>query len=746
MGKRRSLGQFGLLGCLALATLGPSTVRAADPPVAVENVRVGFEDRYKLGTWTPVWVDLKGGKVPFEGYIETLTADDDGTPSSMLTNRVRVEAGDFATFVTYVRPGTRNGDMIVRVLDLDGRRQTRDVDATEQRNGKSIDSMDAGQTMLALIGTPRGVDEIANLAGFNNPNPTGAPSGSELAIVHLKPETMPGHWKGYDAANVIVLDTTDTNVLRELDRVGPALQQWVRNGGHLVVAVQSNWQLVRQTALGDMMPASPTGTKRLNDLGSIEAFAGSNNPIPTKNLTVAVFEGAKRSGILCETTSAPPTPIVVRGTYGFGRVTVVGLDTDGKPFSDWKDKPLFWVKALDLHGRGDTNAQAIAPGSAFFQNQTSDLASLLHRSLEQFTGVKLVPFGWVAFFVFLYILLIGPGDYFFLKKVVKRMELTWITFPLIVLTVSLVAYAAAYAVKGTDLRVNKVDLIDVDAATGITRGTTWATIFSPQNRDYGVSLVPLPLDRDAKAAPPAKAPAGSETVVSWFGSPDPRFGGNNANRLNLSGSGYQYEPPGQAEGLRGVRVPIWSTKSLTGRWMAPGGNPPIRAELTPTGTDRLAGTITNLTQRPLRNAILVVGKQVYAQLGELAPGASVRIDASSRMRPLSGYLEEHVRTFQNAINAYQPWNADDTQAANFQRSDLLRFVMFRDALAGKSPIQSLPLHDLDLTGQLALDRPMFVAEVDGPACAFRLAGASVPPKIDQTTLLRVILPELGDTK
>ena len=39
------------------------------------------------------------------------------------------------------------------------------------------------------------------------------------------------------------------------------------------------------------------------------------------------------------------------------------------------------------------------------------------------------------------------------------MELTWITFPTIVVTVSLLAYYAAYVVKGTDLRVNKIDVV-----------------------------------------------------------------------------------------------------------------------------------------------------------------------------------------------------------------------------------------------------------------------------------------------
>ena len=127
------------------------------------------------------------------------------------------------------------------------------------------------------------------------------------------------------------------------------------------------------------------------------------------------------------------------------------------------------------------------------------MSSQLRRALDQFPGVKLVPFGWVAFFIFLYILLIGPGDYLFLKKVVKRMELTWVTFPLIVVTVSLLAYYAAYVVKGNELRVNKIDIVDVDQPAGIMRGSSWLNVFSPQNRDYSVAVVPLRLDRPTPA-------------------------------------------------------------------------------------------------------------------------------------------------------------------------------------------------------------------------------------------------------
>ena len=70
----------------------------------------------------------------------------------------------------------------------------------------------------------------------------------------------------------------------------------------------------------------------------------------------------------------------------------------------------------------------------------SELATVLHNYLEHFPDVKVVPFGWVALLIFGYILLIGPIDYFFLKKVVGRLELTWITFPTCVIVISVAAY------------------------------------------------------------------------------------------------------------------------------------------------------------------------------------------------------------------------------------------------------------------------------------------------------------------
>ena len=132
----------------------------------------------------------------------------------------------------------------------------------------------------------------------------------------------------------------------------------------------------------------------------------------------------------------------------------------------------------------------------------TDLSGQLRSALDQFTGVQLIPFSFVALLIIFYILLIGPGDYFFLRKIVRRMEWTWLTFPIIVLVVSGAAYMLAYYLKGDQLRVNQADLVDVDAASGFVRGTTWLNIFSPRMESFNLSLQPqLPDGKDGCKRP-----------------------------------------------------------------------------------------------------------------------------------------------------------------------------------------------------------------------------------------------------
>ena len=739
-----SAGWSGLV-LLVLAT----TLEAAPSRIEVENLRVGFgsSNSFKVGTWTPVWVQLRAGDERFSGFMDILVADDDGTPTSFRLP-VDVEARSSQVLTAYVRPGSRDPELTIRLLD----QKDRTIAVATQAMVMPVPpTVLMPQEMLILtMGQPQGVEMLAELPGFQPGGQVGASNsvrkvGDEIVIARIDSQSgrIPGRWYGFDAARAIVLDTSDREVLASLDGLrGQALVEWVKRGGHLVISVGANWQALRDSALAPILPGLPSGRVKLASLEAMDTFANASRPItPPGTPEVMITKLDEINGSVLSVMSN--VPLVVRGAQGFGRVTLIALDVNQKPFSDWADRGAFWARAVDLRQQreqGSGGPQITGGGVRFSRSGVSDLATLLRASLEQFPGVKLIPFGWVAFFIFLYILLIGPGDYFFLKKVLKRMELTWITFPTIVIVVSLIAYYSAYVLKGNELLVNQVDLVDVDQVDGLVRGWTWASLFSPQNRDYVIRTVPLPLDHDASATEldagieRPKATTGTDVMMSWFSSPEDQFGamGSSSRRFSFAGSGYSYQPSREIQMLDGVRIPIWSTKSVSAQWFGPAG-PLVDAALLREGTDRLAGTVTNRLDIPLEDAILAFGKQVYT-LGTMAPGATVRVELATN-RGLSGYIATKRPGYLDPSNGNRDFRIN--------RVDLMLAVMFHDSesiIGNDQVLSNEPLRNVDMTGQLALQRPMLVARVKRPGSRLALDNAPSTPKVNQTTLVRITLP------
>ena len=162
---------------------------------------------------------------------------------------------------------------------------------------------------------------------------------------------MPGRWYGYDAAQAVIVDTADREAILALDALrGQPLVDWVARGGHLVVSVGANWQAVRDSVLGPILPGSPSGQEKVASLEALDTFAGSNKPITPPGtppvMVTKLEELDERGGKVLSMMSN--MPLVVRGAHGFGRVTMIALDVDQKPFSDWADRSLFWVRAIDL--------------------------------------------------------------------------------------------------------------------------------------------------------------------------------------------------------------------------------------------------------------------------------------------------------------------------------------------------------------------------------------------------------------
>jgi hypothetical protein len=425
-------------------------------------------------------------------------------------------------------------------------------------------------------------------------------------------QDLPENWYGYDAVDVVVLMTDDAEFLKKLANAPTrrkALVEWVRRGGRLVISVGSKADLVADLLQNMPLPEGDKGQlldcdiefnvrrkilpslntwaqlspeSRLRDVTVAKLVPGRGTRVllsepaevaPVQPATVAAACGPLAGMVAPLRYDGEPRPLIVDSACGLGRVLLVAFDLDARPFTGWPGQVGFWKRlreetapGLKVANEGGQNVNMNWMGDRSEQ----ELLRLARNSVETFGDVHPVHFGWVALFIVVYIAIVGPLDYLLLSKVFKRLELTWVTFPAVVLTLSIGAYFGAYALKGDKRRFNKMDVVEIDLANQQAYGTSWFAIFSPRIENYTISVEPI---FPGKALTPQNTRDGHAPVVTVLEAPQ-GFNAMRTGSSSLFNRSYEYAPA--ATGLERVPIPVWSIRSFTASWRTPlSDEPPI---------------------------------------------------------------------------------------------------------------------------------------------------------------------------
>src|SRR5262249_6885101 len=112
--------------------------------------------------------------------------------------------------------------------------------------------------------------------------------------------------------------------------------------------------------------------------------------------------------------AAPPPdarPVMVQAPCGLGRVVVCAFDLDQTPFTAWKVQARFWDQ-MKVATEPATVVEGLAQDRMnqfrFGNTESNELAGKLVHTLEAFPDVPVISFGWVALFILVYIIIVGP--------------------------------------------------------------------------------------------------------------------------------------------------------------------------------------------------------------------------------------------------------------------------------------------------------------------------------------------------
>lgn len=697
-----SLGQT--LAIIAFALLRSAPACAVGSALDHPPLRIGFDGAYKLGCWTPIDAEMAIDiQVEDEtGTFEITASDSDGVPctySAPAAVVVTKEFGSLATGTAFIRVGQEYAPLVVRFLDTQGRlRGTRQLLPSSQSTGDVFPTgLPATSRLIVSVGSRE--DLAAPLARADE---TTSPAEALHTVLLRDLTSLPPAWQGYESADAVILSAAfpklfDPDRAATAPRVA-ALAHWVELGGRLVVfcGAANADMMAADGPLAPLVPGRFAGELvPLQDFTPLEVFSGAGVAVTRAN--AARFRVPRLVDVTGRILAQGPgeLPLVVRSRRGLGDITFIAADLEAPPFNSWSERTALVRQALQWPAPANTAGSVRRTTGVAIADMSNQLRSALD---QKFVGVTATPFVWLAGLVLIYVALIGPGDYFLLHRL-RRMQWTWITFPLVAVFVCGAAYALAHRVKGNVLRVNQVEIVDVDVDARQARGTVITHLFNPRVARFDLTLEPRFAGKtveqrqdagDAQNQTRAEAssasslkPQGSSLkpsrLVAWLGVPGQGLGAMQGQRGQLAPFDRGYEINAKLERIDDLPVEQWSTKSLMARWTGDVG-PTIDAQLHPRGDNELEGRVTNRTGVRLEDCVLVRGNWAY-KLPPLDDGAEAVVDDAlpnvSIRTMLTSVAAGEDSSVRHADDGSVPFDPLSTDVAR-----ILKVMMFYDALGG----------------------------------------------------------------
>jgi hypothetical protein len=588
-----------IIGILPLSSAAATTLR----------VEIGWGETFRPGRWTPLFITVSD-PTPRNADLE-IRAPHDAIHAMIINQRVAVGQAP-TTYVVYVPLVYPADDLSIRLRDSRTHREMAHELPLDWSAARTLPVM--AQDLILISGTTvnRGLETLLS-------------DSNVTACRWIDPLRLPSAARGYDAVSALVLSEPD--LARMPVEQQSAMVDWIRAGGEVICAFGPD-ALPGSSPLMDLMPVV-VGENQTVQL-SEAALKAADVPLRFRSLKARLLTpqpDAEAVRLLDGELTA------YRRRVGLGRLTVTPVDFSGFFFRDAAGAARTWTPLLGerIHFRSPSTDPSINQTYTDVPDQlrTRGAAAVMER-IGDIPGAGAFDFTYVAITLIALMLVVGPIDWFVLKKL-DRQPWTWITTSgwIILLTVGAVYLGSV--VKSGELHFRTVRLID--QAGGATIATLDAAgVYSPRTRYYSIAT------GDDQWWEPLSTSAGYSRQGMKV---DLRF--RQTHDGNLPDA---------------MEINVWNLRMISGERFGAAA-PALDTSLsvaTINGARRVQGTITNRTESPLQQIIIRVGTDDIA-IGKsisIAPGASATVDLPlmKNQIDLSG---------QPAYQNYEtPYTAEDT--------------------------------------------------------------------------------------
>lgn len=563
------------LGLLAV-TVGLALTAGGARGALQFDVFLGYEGITREACWVPVVFEIKNDGPSFKGVIELISDPYRRGQTTRLP--IELPTGTLKRVVMPTFVSGRYGNVWdARLLDERGKARVEQPTLRPRRQ--------VSWETLVVASLPR---TAAGLVTF--PPGWGGSEESRPAAVRMQPAIFPDNPIVLQGLDAIYLSSEVAATLSEGQAA--ALVGWMRAGGHLIVGVEQVSDVTALPWLRAILPCEPRELRVLGEHAALHrwvegepsvhgGFTELSKDAAFERAELPVLVGSVRGGTVV--VAAQEVPLVVSAPRNAGRVTALLFSPEREPARSWKHLPWFWARLL-------SGSVSLPERSGTARSFGSESADGIFGAMIDTRQVKKLPVGWLLALLGVYLVVIGPFDRWWLRRLGKPM-LTWITFPGYVVGFSLLIYFIGHQLRSGETESNELNIVDVLGAgeRAEWRGRTYASIYTPRNARF-------PLEsREAFAA-----------LRGEFGAWSGEAGMSRAT-VWQRGESFAAE----------VFVPVWTSQLFVSDWWrrAPA---PLEVEVVGEG-EHWRVTVRNGTQSALQNIHLAVADRIIS-LGDMEAG------------------------------------------------------------------------------------------------------------------------------
>lgn len=685
------------------------------------DVFVGYEGVIRDAAWFPVAFEVFNDGPPFKAVIEFRSG---GLGSSEQARQVRIELPTNTrkrlSIPVFSTGGGRFSQWEARLFDDSGKQRAERLSLQTKQLGWD-------STMLGAI--PK---SFGGLPTF----PESKLSREELRpqVARLSTEQFPDSVISLEGLDALYLNSEKALSLK-IEQI-TALLGWVRGGGHLIVAVEQVADINSTPWLQQFLPMElkDASNRQIDeavlswirsDTGSVDITETFKGPSPKRNnvdfanpyttlpndpafiaANMSVATGTVKEGGV-PVLSAQGVPLAVQANRGRGKVTLLAFSPEREPFRAWKHKGYFFAKLAQI-----PPAILAAKDINIWGGWGIDG---VFGALIDSRQIKKLPVEWLLLLLVVYLVVIGPFDQWWLKKINRQM-LTWITFPAYVVLFSLLIYFIGYKLRAGDTEWNEIHIVDVLPRGNKVdlRGRSYASIYSSSNARYQL------------ASEPGYATLRGELLDMYNGG-----GGKDTSRARLEqeNNGFRAE----------IFVPVWTSMLYVNDWFKSAETPFTASISFQDGAYRVA--LESFLDRPLTGLRLVVNNYVF-ELERLEPGEKKEITLpETKGVALNAFVQQHGGGFSNAVEGRRQSLGDAS------RGHLDDAPMAASALSFVGKLNENPNDHRKFITPAGLDLTPLVRRGDAVFLAWDAGHSYVrpinqftPPRLKRDSFLRLAVP------